>query len=363
MGVAPSSAGKAHAMNQTRRLATASGCASLLGGDDIASDSAIEERIHRQPATLFLWDEVGHLLSNIKKGTDHHKAQVVSLLMKLYSAAGNIYLGKEYAEQQKQRIISQPCCCIYGTSTMERFASGISPIELQDGWLSRCLVFHSTNDSKKIRGRMESTVPADLCEHIKRWFTRNTLAGVANISSFVSPSYNSQPPEQFIVPTSYEAEKIFIGFDNETIEYGKQNPLLACLWAKGEENARRIALIVACGVDYEKPSINEAIAFYSVRLIHYILMDFGNTIAPEIVTCDTDSQKRKLIKVIEKSGQLGILQCDITKSTQDMRRENRNKFLDDLCESNEIVWDRVDLKKGVTRRFWTAENYVNKLSK
>jgi hypothetical protein len=364
MGVAPSSAGKAHAMNQIRRLAASSGCSTLLGGDDIASDSAIEDRVYREPSTLFMWDEIGHLLAHIKSGISQHHAQVVSLLMKLYSAAGNIYLGKEYAEQQRQRIISHPCCCIYGTSTMERFTSGISPIELQDGWLSRCLVFHSPNVSPKCRGRVEVPVPQELSDSIKRWATRQIAnSGTPNICTFIGPGYQQQPPTQIVVPTTPEAERIFIEFDNEAIEYGQKHQMLSCLWAKGEENARRISLIIACGEQFEQPCISASIADYSCRLIRYLLMDFSITIAPEIVTGTTDSDKRKILKVIAKSGAKGVLQCEITKATQEMRRENRNKFIDDLVEGGEIAWDKENRGKTVSRRFWTAEFYVEKLEK
>lgn len=279
MGVAPSSAGKAHSMNQIRRLAAASGSTSLLGGDDIASDSAIEDRVYREPATLFMWDEIGHLLAHIKSGISQHHAQIVSLLMKLYSSSRNIYLGKEYAEQQRQRVIVQPCCCIYGTSTLERFTSGISPLELQDGWLSRCLVFQAPIDVPKERDRRESSVPQHLIDKISEWHKR-VIQSIESpiLSQFVTQYCQKQPPSQIVVHTECDAEQVFIDFDNEAIQYGKQQPLLACLWAKAEENARRIALIVACGINYEIPSIDSAVARYACRLSHVNLLISSSTL-------------------------------------------------------------------------------------
>ena len=363
MGVAPSSAGKAHAMNQIRRLATASGSTSLLGGDDIASDSAIEDRVHREPSTLFMWDEIGHLLAHIKSGISQHHAQVVSLLMKLYSAAGNIYLGKEYAEKEKQRLIVQPCCSIYGTSTMERFSAGISPIELQDGWLSRCLVFCAPFDTPKKRGRIESSVPNDLSEKVKSWATRViTPPGRPELSHFVNPTGQTQAPVQIVVPTSHEAEKVFIQFDNESIEYGKQNPLLACLWAKGEENARRIALIVACGINYSKPHIGVDVASYACRLVRYILMDFGTLIAPEIVGSKIEGDKRVVLKAIESFGVKGATRRDLTRKTQKLSKRDRDSIIGDLMESGDIAFS-MDDDKVKTYRYWTAEQYAKKFSK
>ena len=359
MGIAQSSAGKAHAMNQIRRLCEAAGCTKLLGGDDIASDSAIEDRVSREPATLFMWDEIGHLLAHIKSGVSKHHAQVVSLLMKLYSAAGNIYLGREYAEQEKQREIVQPCCCIYGTSTPERFTGGISPGELQDGWLSRCLVFYSQDNPIKSRGRSEIPVPTDITAGVNAWYLRkvgDVETDGHSISQFVANSGNLQPPQQIIVPTSIEAERMFIDFDNETTEYGKGHPLLACLWAKGEENARRIALIVSAGDNFDSPAITPAIADYSCRLIRFLLNDFGLRIAPEIVSSETESKKRKIVNIIKGYGVLGCSTRDVIRATQWARDpRDRNNLLADLMETEEIVVVPNVGKKGA--RYWTPETF------
>lgn len=358
MGVAPSSAGKAHAMNQIRRICEAAGCVDLLGGDDIASDSAIEERMDRAAATLFLWDEVGYMLTHIKSGVSQHHAKVVPLLMKLYSAAGSIYKGREYADSERQRTIVQPCCCIYGTSTPERFCSGIRPEELQDGWLSRCLVFYSPISPAKSRGRREAEVPAEIREQVQAWWVRE-IAGAGNVSdAFDRRATNDKerPPIQIIVPATAEAEALFVKFDAETAEYGRSKPQLACLWGKGEENARRIALILAAGESFEAPVITPAIADYACRLVRYLLEDFGRTIAPEIVTCETDARKRKLIAIIETGGVRGCLKRDLTRATQWLRFKERSDLLADLIEAGEIVSQAKPEGKGVF--FWTIDNFL-----
>ena len=365
MGIAPSSAGKAHAMNQIRRLSDAAGCTDLLGGADIASDSAIEDRVSRHPATLFLWDEIGHLLCHIKSGVSRHHAQVVSLLMQLYSAAGNVYLGREYAEQEKQRNIIQPCCGIYGTSTPERFASGISPEELQDGWLSRCLAFYSSSDPEKNREVTEQPVPLNLIEKVGQWYRREFQVDNDGhtVTQFITPSMNQNVPEQMIVPIEPKAEKIFTKFDDETRKYGKEFPLLKCLWAKGEENARRVALIVAGGECFESPKITDGIADYSCRLLRYLLNDFSRVIAPEVVSSATESYKRKLITIIEQSGIDGIKQGTLSRATQWANRKQREDLLNDLVESEEIVRNGVKETTKTVLYYWTAGNYQRFLEK
>lgn len=236
-------------------------------------------------------------------------------------------------------------------------------MELQDGWLSRCLVFRAPFDSVKKRGISECDVPLGLIEKVSEWSKRRIPDGdPKKVSTFVGNSNQPKPPGQLIVPTEREADGVFIGFDNESIEFGKRNKLLACLWAKAEENARRIALIVACGECFDSPHITKEVANYSCRLIRYLLNDFGCIIAPDIVEGEINHWKRRLVKIIDRSGVAGMLQCEVTKSSPDMRRNDRIKYLDDLVESGEIAIGEEIRGKSKTKRFWTAENFAKRVT-
>lgn len=355
MGVAPSSAGKAHAMNQIRRLAEKAGCVELLGGDGVSSDTAIEDRIARVPATLFLWDEIGHLLAHIKSGISKHHSQVVSLLMKLYSSSGNIYLGREYADSEKQRVISEPCCCIYGTSTPERFAGGVSIGELQDGWLSRCLVFCTASEPPKTRGKFNEFIDPEIVRKVAAWYARGAAVTDGHtVSQLVTTHYTAAPPEKMVISSDRAAENLFVSLDNESIKYGKEDPQMACLWAKAEENARRIALIVAAGENFDEPAITASSAEYSCRLIRFLLHEFCRTIAPEIVSSRLEQNKRDLLAIIRRGGKDGYTKRRITRASQWSDKRGRDNMLADLLEAGEIAVQA----EGKTTRYWIAEHYV-----
>ncbi len=361
MGVAPSSAGKAHGPNQIRKLCEHSGCLDLLGGDEAASDAAIECRLERNPSTLFLWDEIGLLLSYIQSGSNPHVARIVSLLMKLYSSAGSVYKGREYAEEDKQRTVVQPCCCIYGTSTPSRFQEGITLDELQDGWLSRCLVFASIENPPKTRDNCSEQVPPDISDLINLWYHRDTSShegegDIEKFSAFQSRTGSAagKPPEQMLISATAEAEKLFVALDEESLEIGKANPVLACLWAKTEENARKIALIIACGIEFEKPVITAHIAEYSCRLVRFILTEFVNDTVPRIVSSKVDANKKKILDIISATGKEGCLTRHITRYARWSTRKQRSELLGDLMEGGEVI-ARPDAG-GKGTRFWTVGN-------
>lgn len=341
MGIGKSSYGKAHAPDQIRALCEAASCTDLLGGIDFASDPSIETRLTKYPATLFLLDEIGYILLNIKSGSNQHLRGVVPTLMKLYSSAKSIYKGKEYAEDGKQRVLIQPCCCIFGYSTPERFNAGISPDELQDGWLSRCLVFNVKTKPKKIRGLQVTLPPVEICDQVHAWFTRqieplDTNGDIGAYARHRGDTVTSMPPQQIIAPTTLEAEKVFVAFDNETEATGRANPLLDCLWSKGEENARKIALIMAASENFDEPIISVSNADYACRLIRYLLIDFG-TVASAITFCATDARKQKLLEIIKNAGIEGCLKRDLTRKSQWLNGRERVAMLADLVEAEEIV--------------------------
>lgn len=368
MGVAPSSAGKHHAPTQIRKICLAVGCTDLLGGDDIASDVAIESRLSRVPATLFLWDEIGFLLSHVQSGASPHHAKVISLLMKLYSAAGSVFKGREYADEENQRIVCEPCCGIYGTSTIERFAEGITLEELQDGWLSRCLVFRAYKDFSKNRDTSDIPIPQAIQDQVGAWFSRQVDVGngqspsLSDFAIYRSGSNKAilQAPKQIVIPRTEEAEQIFRNFDVESTESGRGDRQFACLWAKVEENARRIALILAASESFDSPRITESIANYSCRLVRYLLVSFSRDIVPEITTCTIDAHKQKLLKIIDGAGIGGCLARIITRAARWSTKKQREPLLADLIEGEEVVVQMKEGRKGVF--YWTEENYQKYLA-
>jgi hypothetical protein len=364
MGVAPSSAGKNHALSQLRMIASMSGCINLIGGDDLASDAALEDRMSRHPVTLFLFDEWGRKLISIKNGKNSFQEYIVTVFMKLYSSAKTVYLGKEYADNKQQRMIVQPCCCIYATATPETFTNGLSPSELQDGWLSRCMVFSSSGDVEKNRSivSMDKTPPKWLCDKVKAWACLAIQYEPATMEAHVTPAGEKnipvRIPKQPLIPTTPQAEQTFVQFDTYTHAYGKKMPSMAAMWNKCEENARKVALIVACGNNPERPEVSEADAEYACRLVHFLLLDFIKTIAPEIVSGPVEAKKRMVMRAIESKGNRGISKALLARETQELMKAERDKIIEDLMESCMICYFDAGTSSRPSYRYWTPENWA-----
>lgn len=363
MGVAPSSSGKDHAPEQIRRLCGAAGCAENIGAGDVTSSAAIECRLEKHPATLYLWDEIGYMFRDIRSGQNKHRTGIISTLMQLFSRAATIYSPREYASSssEQQKIIVRPSCNIYGTSSPERFCEGISPEELQDGWLSRCLIFQSGFDGNLLPVFNDVIpVPPNIVGQVQAWASRQiaTTDG-QNIAVFadqqMSGEYNAAAPEQIVIPEDTEARNLFLAFFRECAAFGKATPQLDCLWRKGQENARKIAVIVAAGSNFDAPRITVSIADYAIRLIRYLLLSFGEKIVPAITSSQIEAQKHKLLKIINQAGVNGCPNRNLVQRARWSTKKQRDSLLADLIEAEEIIAQIKDGKRVPS--FWTVENY------
>lgn len=344
MGVAQTSAGKAHAPTQIRTLCSEAGCLEVVGGDDLASDSALEKRMEKCPSTLFLFDEIGHFFSEIKHGSNQYLARVVPLLMKLYSLSKVTYLGREYAEDDKQRKIVQPCCCLYGTSTPERLVEGMSFEEIADGWLSRCLVFRSESNPEKNRfADMGKPPDSSIVERVAKWAKRRVeLEGkeesLGKYIDYMSGSPESIRPEQILVETGSGAERLFKELDECLQECGERHKSYYGLLAKGEENARRIALIIAAGDSYDSPEITEGIAEYSCKLVKFLLQDFIYKAADVISPKGFATKRTRLLNIISSESE--ISKTSLCRKTKWLRKRERDDLLIELAEEGSITITR-----------------------
>lgn len=337
MSVAPSSAGKNHARKQVKRLIDAAGINELLGGEDVTSDAAIEKRMESQPVTFFLWDEIGHMMQSIRSsGSNPHLSKVLPTLMKLYSASGETYMGKEYATGDR-RSIEQPCCCLYGTTTPDKLVDGISTSEIKDGFLGRIMVFVSTENPKKDFSRAKVTdIPEHLVTAIKDWWMSEVVPGegTPNITAVTKPF-------QVTIPTTEEAQRRFLELE-ELAESRASNTLekskgVDALWGKAGENARKIALIVACGDCGQDAVIDEVHADYACKLVSYLISRLADLVIKNVAESQFEKDKQYLLKTIKTAGTKGISKSNLTRRTQKFDARQRENYLRDLVDAEEIV--------------------------
>ena len=369
LGIAPSSAGKQGAMDSIRELSFQAGSDDMLGGDGVTGASAIECRVHSEPCTLFLWDEMGFFLKSTKGGNEH-KQGIVPFLMRLFSMSNSIYKGQEYADNEKQRTIVQPCLSFYGTSTMARFAQGISTDELEDGWIARVLMFASlSEDPEYFGGNKLTPPPTELLTKIQKWVVRSKCGPPVdmegkegNFAAYsrapVGASKDAIPDPTVYIATAGAKRK----YEELRIWSREHKSDYRPLWLKSTELASRIGLILAAGRSFNKPEVTEEDADYACRLVQYCVSEFITLVAPKVVDSHDEHLYARIVELVRGSGKRGISR----EAVRQKMRKAKTRFpaiFKIVMANKEILMVRQVIKGSKAKELYIHEDYIGEIER
>ena len=335
IGVGHSTAGKDHPGKCIAELLLESGAEKYLGGKP-TSDSAIELMLSQWPISLFMLDEMGHYLSQIKQASissgSQHLTSIVPCLMELYTSANKPWLGKIRAdEEQSRRKILQPHVGFWGLTTPDKLYSALSTKEIQDGWLGRVVTVISL-DIPRYQWRECSPPPPSLITQTSAWVTREIPAkeGDGDIRGSVNPN-------QILVPTHPAARKRLEDFGEacylRRVNGDDSDPTLL-MWGRAMETARRIALTLAVGENYDGAEISEANADLACTWVSSNLLRFREYALPHIADTTFERERQFIQKLISDKGKIGIAKSELTRRSQRIKdKKMRDGYLAELVEA------------------------------
>lgn len=357
LGVGPSCSGKEHARTQIKRLNRAAGITGLMGGEDVTSDAAIEMELSRQKRVLYLWDEVGHMFGNIKADAGgSHKRGIIPMLMKLYSSADKTYEGKSYADRQsdKARVsIDQPCLSLYGTTVPERLFDALDKGQLIDGFLSRCLLFETTENPRWDRRRARvGDIPEAILEQVRPFATRAPeMEGDGSDGNLIAASTANPALVDFTDPALEVIAQLDEIAHIMADDHRKKGSGFDTLWGRAPQNATKIALTLAVGCG--SSVIDEEMTTWACNLTTELISDLERAVDGRVADSRHEKQRKRILAVIAEAGERGATKTEITRRTADMKARDRNDLLLELTQDfQSIVVGKIPGTRG--DRYWLA---------
>ncbi len=342
LGVAESCSGKDHARKAIKEICYNAGIMEdILGGEKVTSEAAIMQRVEEFPNTLFLWDEIGLMFARLKhKNASSAQTGIIPFLMELFTSANTMITGKQYADRQRKSI-DQPNVSIYGTTVPRTFYDGLTSVEIEGGLLGRFLVFCSTNDDPDTNYESSTIqqVPEEIIKKCQEWVTLR-IPPPPDTPELIS---RMDKTWQITVPTNLEAQKILAAFGRDMRKKRKkalgEGSAQAALWGRGEEHARRVALIVATGdaMTPEKACIEKEHANWACQFIFHLLKEFIKTTKEKIADSEEEMWVNRILSKIKATNAKGIAKRDLTRKTQKAGQWRRNACIADLLEAERIV--------------------------
>lgn len=337
LGVGDSGCGKDHSRKCIKRICDAVGLTeTLLGGEDVSSDTAILGAVFEKPTILFQFDEIGHMLANTSsKYAQSHQRAIAPLLTKLFSSANTRMLGKEFAnrKENRRRDIDQPNVCLYGTTVPGRLYDGLSSEEIRDGFLGRMLVFQSDEPDPMERTVIRHPVPQGIINMVQAWHDRKDMpkadGNVAELRDHLPMT----------VPFEPDAEAEMVRFNSvcrERKAATRGHNGLDALWSRGVEHASKVALTIACGCEFSSPVVSGDVASYATGLVEYLIGALLEAVEDSVSSSEHESNLLYVQRAIKSAGQHGLTLSELTHRTRKLTARTRQEILNDLVVSTRV---------------------------
>lgn len=341
VGIADSGSGKNHAREIVNEVFFEAGLAHHLGGNKIASGAGLLTALYRQPAILFQIDEFGMFLSAAadRKRSPRHITEILDNITELYTAAGGVFLGAEYANRDgsnERRDINQPCLCVYGTTTPLHFWGALQGAHVMDGSLARFLILPSDEDypDENLDAGIRQP-PSGLIAGLKQVAAGGNITG--NLAGRMPGPETAVTP--MTVPMAAPAAECFRQLSIEItreLRAAAGTPFTAIL-ARIGENARKLALILAVGRDPVSPEIGLEETEWAIAFVRHFARRTIEAVDRHVADTETEANLKRLREIIRAAGARGITKSEITRASQWLKARDRDEILLTLIESGDVV--------------------------
>jgi hypothetical protein len=366
VGVAGTSAGKDHARKCVKVLLQSAGLSDLLGGEEIASGPALLSRAAAHPASLFQVDEFGLLLKAVGgKNSGPHLVSIITNFMKLFSSAGTIYNGTEYADRKtKERIdIAYPCICLHGTTTPETLWPALQSQDVVSGYLNRMIMMFVPDKRVAKQYVGIGNPPADIVDWLKA--ARELSNGIQGLD----------PANPIEVPFAGMAPDIFRKWD-EWVENHMEEvkaKQLAPLWGRAWEHAAKIALGMACArysaAELKQVAsgggleIDQTSGQWAVDFVRFTMMIQEEQVAARMGDSDFDRQAQETLRIVRNASTRGRTHAELVEASRMFRAlepRQQDAVMDSLKrrEAIQLVQYKPPSGRGKSRMAWVASEFV-----
>ena len=348
VGIADSGGGKDHARKQVRNCLFAANLTQYLGGSDIASGTAIRTAMERHPAALFMVDEFGDWMRSILgEKAQTHKAQIAAYLKELYSTAGTVWVGTEYADQSSKgnprKDIHSPHACVYGTSTPGQFWAAVAGGSLHDGLMARMLLFVSpVNYPDEQEPDLAEPAPA-LVEALQAIAAGPASHAAGNIGSLMV--YTSAPAA-YTVPETPEAAEARRNLRRDQLAQQRraEGTYVTAIAGRLAENAMKLALVRAVSRDPSNPVIEAGDVAWGRAVAQHCVDTLLREASRHVADSDYEAKLNRALDYIRRHGPISAREM-FRKGWRLPERE-RDEILRSLVEGGLIL--QIDAGGGPT---------------
>jgi hypothetical protein len=269
IGLAPTGAGKDHALQQISAVLDAAGMRQHIGPSQFISMPAVINFIARSPLSCCAMDEFGSFLKRINnKRASGFEGAISGILRTAWGTSFRPMTTPEWAGRASETIMA-PAMSVYGASTPEEFYGALEGGDMSNGVLNRLLIIETRKRPDDRDPSIDPfTVPDHIIDGVKSVYERMGQLVAAQLNRFDARPNHHKMPWGSGAAQAYRAlvDDINVRCDGDA--------MAQAFYARTAEMALRLATIRAAGINPRNPVLDEGsmrwgseIALWSARVM------------------------------------------------------------------------------------------------
>lgn len=338
--VSPSGTGKSRAQQIISDICERCELSHIIMGQP-TSDAGLRKALVKEPRRILIWDEFGIALSALSKSSQAYHALILSCMMELFSKAGKLYKGKEYAKDETIDV-KDPYLSVCAVSTPNRFFDALNKEFIEDGFLGRWLTFHGATSVKFKEAPREIDIPYDILTRVKEINTGSpSVSRNGNLASSILPE-----PKKLRYEFSEQLE--MIREERNAALEGIKSEIDRVFWVRAFELTVKVCMAVSDEDNY----LTDTDVQYSWNLVKYLLDENIQRCTLELhdTPRDKDEAKRykKFLNLISINEQ--VTKTELTKraTNKQFKPQEREARTAELLETG--VWEFSSIYNSDTKR-------------
>lgn len=349
VGLAPTGAGKDHAMQQILTAMAGVEASHFIGPGQFISMPAVINFLVRAPLSVCAMDEFGSFMKRIgSRKASSFEGAISGILRTAWGSSFKPMPTPEWAGKASE-VIMAPAMSIYGVSTAEEFYGALEGGDTSNGVLNRLLVVETRRRPKDAAPRLPSQ---ELPDHLAE-----ALKGVVNRAGpmvFSQLQIHDRAPPIHRVPWGPGAEKAFGDLVEEIHALCDGDAMAQAFFARVAETAVRIATILAVGIDHDRPMVTLEVFAWARGFAMWCARSLQRGGMEHIADSENQSVANAIRRAIREAG--GRMKHRDLLRRLNHRVKNRDliEVVKSLAEAEHITIEKVVPDRGGMPTVWYA---------
>lgn len=291
----------------------------LLSGSGNTSSGAVFSAMIESPCHIQVIDEIGKHLQTARKQVNGQMAEAFSTLTEVYSSTTSLMLPKNYSNMgkrkserlsKKEQMVHSPAVTILGLATPGQVYENLSTTEIEDGFLNRLIVVDMTVPPSPRQRKPRQHIGEELIEwaHSIRNIQPNGRTDLTGVET-----NHTMPPKTIDVNFADGVLDLFDNFyENLRERESKGEFILPDLTRRWNENAMRMATMMAVCENPSNPMVSEEIAIWCIGYVQFYGTQFMTNVANKVADSDFHRLCLTINDLVTRSGDRGMTERDLS---------------------------------------------------